>query len=203
MTELSPLATCLGIDDHREALRGRPDLLRTVGRPVWNVEIRLFDAAGAEMPEGTPGEIMVRGPTVMRGYWGAGADETPLRDGWLATGDIGVFDPGGYLRLIDRKKDIIISGGENVASLEVETVLGDHPDVVECAVIGRPDAAWGERVHAVVVVRSGTTPPTASTLDAHCRATLAAYKCPKSWDIGTTPLPRTAIGKIDKKALRQ
>lgn len=203
MTELSPLATCLGIEDHREALRGRPDLLRSVGRPVWNVEIRLCDAAGVQMPDGTPGEIMVRGPTVMRGYWGAGADETPLRDGWLATGDIGVFEPGGYLRLIDRKKDIIISGGENVASLEVETVLADHPDVVECAVIGRPDDAWGERVHAVVVVRGAAMPFEASTLEMHCRATLASYKCPKSWDIGTAPLPRTAIGKIDKKALRQ
>lgn len=203
MTELSPLATCLGIDDHREALRGRPDLLRSVGRPVWNVEIRMCDAEGAEMPEGTPGEIMVRGPTVMRGSWGAGAGDTPVHDGWLATGDIGVFDPGEYLRLIDRRKDIIISGGENVASLEVETVLGDHPDVAECAVVGRPDQAWGERVHAVVVVRDAAAPPPASMLDAHCRATLAAYKCPKSWDIRAEPLPRTAIGKIDKKALRQ
>jgi len=203
MTELSPLATCLGIEDHRAALAGRPDLLRTVGRPVWNVDIRLCGEDGAIVPDGVAGEIMVRGPTVMKGYWGKDPSESPLRDGWLATGDIGVFEPGGYLRLIDRKKDIIISGGENVASLEVENVLNEFPGVIECAVIGRPDDAWGERVHAVVVIRKGTPAPTQQGLAAHCRATLAAYKCPKSWDIRVDPLPRTAIGKIDKRALRQ
>jgi len=203
MKELSPLATCLSMDDHREALGGRPALLRTVGRPVWNVDIRLCDDRGAVVPDGTAGEIMVSGPTVMLGYWDDAPSDSPLRDGWLATGDIGVFEPGGYLRLVDRKKDIIITGGENVASLEVENVLTEFPDVIECAVVGRPDDAWGERVHAVVVIRDGMPGPTPQDLEAHCRARLAAFKCPRSWDIRSAPLPRTAVGKIDKRALRQ
>lgn len=199
MTELSPLVTCLDRTDHARAAAGRPDLLETVGRPVWNVEVALTDDAGANVTQGRPGEILVRGPTVMQGYFGEDPADGPVRDGWYHTGDIGVFEPDGYLRLVDRKKDIIITGGENVASLEVENVLSHFPGVRECAVIARPDAAWGERVHAVVVCEADVTE---AALEAHCRARLAAYKCPRSWSLGTSPLPRTSVGKIDKRGLR-
>ncbi|MEW6639480.1 MAG: long-chain-fatty-acid--CoA ligase [Pseudomonadota bacterium] len=200
MTELSPVATILGPEDHApEAPRQR---LRSAGRPVWSAEVRVVDADDRELPCGEIGEIVVRGPMVMQGYWNQPElTAQTLRGGWMHTGDSGYFAPDGYLYVADRIKDMIISGGENVYSVEVENAVGAHPDVAQCAVIGVPDARWGERVHAVVVRRPGTA-PTAEAIIAHCRDLIAGYKCPRSVDIRDEALPLSSVNKVNKAALR-
>lgn len=201
MTELSPVATCLTIADHAEAARGGVSRLRSVGRAVPHVEIEIRDTAGRALPAGEIGEVCVRGPTVMAGYWNdPAATAAAVRDGWMHTGDAGYFDADGYLHLVDRIKDIVITGGENVASIEVEDALYRHPAVAECAVVGLPHPHWGEVVHAVVVTRG---PVETAALEAHCRAHLAGFKIPRSWDIRSAPLPRNAVGKILKHVLRR
>jgi acyl-CoA synthetase (AMP-forming)/AMP-acid ligase II len=150
---------------------------------------------------GTTGEITVRGPTVMRGYWGRPAEtEAALVDGWLRTDDAGLFDEEGLLHVVDRIKDMIVTGGENVYSAEVENVLTQHPAVQSCAVIGIPDKDWGERVHAVVVVRAGSE-VRVDALIAHCRERIAGYKCPRSVEF-RAELPLSAAGKLQKFQLR-
>lgn len=197
-TELSPVATMLLPQDHR---RGSP-LLRTAGQPVPNVELRIADADDHPLPAGEVGEVQVRGPTVMQGYWNR-PEETAraLRGGWMHTGDAGLLDTKGYLTLVDRLKDMIVSGGENVYSAEVENALHDHPSVLECAVFGVPHARWGEAVHAVVVTRPEFDATEAALL-AHCRTRIAGYKCPKSIELRAAPLPRSGAGKVQKSALR-
>ncbi len=198
MTELSGSVSFLTVDDHRRAAAGEEALLDTVGKPLPTAEIRLVED-GIDVPPGEQGEILVRAAQVMAGYWhDPDATANTLRDGWLHTGDIGRFNAAGYLAVVDRKKDMIISGGENVASREVEEALRQFPGVKDCAVIGLPDPRWGERVCAVLV-ESDTTAD--ADLEAHCRALLAGYKLPRAW-FRVDALPLNASNKVDKPALR-
>ena len=200
MTELSPLATYLGPEDHR--LDGPTHRLRSAGKPVPGVEVRVADAADQTLQVGEVGEILVRGPNVMKGYWRQPElTENALRGGWMHTGDSGRFDADGYVYVVDRVKDMIISGGENVYSTEVENAIAQHSDVAQCAVIGIPNPKWGEAVHAVVVLRAGGTTD-AELLIEHCRSLIAGYKCPRSLDIRSEPLPLSSVNKVDKAALR-
>ncbi|MBV9735297.1 MAG: AMP-binding protein, partial [Acidisphaera sp.] len=151
----------------------------------------------------TIGELMLRGNTVMRGYLkNPAATRAAFAGGWFHTGDLAVLHPDGYVEVKDRSKDIIISGGENISSLEVEEVLYRHPDVLEAAVVAHPDAKWGEVPHAFVTLREGAGgAATEAGLIAWCRAAMAHFKCPRHVSFG--PLPKTSTGKIQKYALRE
>ncbi|WP_062896100.1 acyl-CoA synthetase [Mycobacterium avium] len=197
MTELSPTTTVLTAADHHD-----PALLRSAGRAVPIAEVKVVDPDENEVPLGTVGEVVARGPHVMLGYWNR-PEETAqaLRGGWMHTGDGGYMDDEGYLFIVDRLKDMIVSGGENVYSAEVENALAQHPSVAACAVIGVPDAEWGERVHALVVLQKGTE-ATAEELREHCGALIARYKAPRSVDF-VDALPLTPAVKVDKRALRE
>jgi len=201
MTELSPVVTILGWRDHlpEAADSGR---LRSAGRPAMFAEVAVVDPQDQPVSSGTHGEIVARGPMVMQGYWNR-PDLTAeaLRGGWMHTGDIGYFDEAGYLYVVDRLKDMIITGGENVWSQEVENALASHPAVAQCAVIGKPDPHWGEAVHAVVNLREGMA-ASAEDLIAHCRGLIAHYKCPRSVDIRAKPMPLSGANKILKSELR-
>ncbi|SFO48132.1 Acyl-CoA synthetase (AMP-forming)/AMP-acid ligase II [Pseudonocardia ammonioxydans] len=197
MTELSPLAALLSPDDHR-----RTDLLRAAGRAAQNSEIRIVDPEDREVPRGTVGEIVCRGGNVMRGYWGLPEETaTTLRGGWMHTGDGGYMDDQGYVFVVDRIKDMIVTGGENVYSAEVENALATHSGVASCAVIGVPDDEWGERVHAVVVAAPGHTPG-AEELREHVKSLIAGYKAPRSVELADA-LPVSGAGKILKRELRR
>jgi acyl-CoA synthetase (AMP-forming)/AMP-acid ligase II len=195
MTELLT-ATLLGDEDHR-----RGDRAGSAGRAVGHTEVRIVDPVGNEVPAGTVGEVTVRGPSVMAGYWDQ-PEETAaaIRDGWMRTGDGGYLDRDGYLYVVDRVKDMIISGGENVYSVEVENAIGQHPAVAACAVIGLPDADWGERVHAVVVPKPAAS-VTLDELRAHTSRLIAGYKAPRSLEV-VDALPMSGAGKVLKAELR-
>jgi long-chain acyl-CoA synthetase len=200
MTELSPMATYLPVEDHR--LDGGARRLRSAGVPAPGVEVRVVDADDQPVAAGVVGEIVVRGPNVMKGYWRQPElTAQTLRGGWMHTGDGGYLDEDGYLFVVDRVKDMIVSGGENVYSTEVENAIASHPAVAQCAVVGIPDDTWGEAVHAVVVPRDGEHLD-ADDLDRHCRGLIAAYKCPRSVEIRPEPLPLSSVNKINKAALR-
>ena len=176
--------------------------LQSVGRPRTDVEVRVVDDAGVPLPQGEAGEIVVRGDVVMAGYWNQPeATAETLRDGWLHTGDVGSFDEDGYLTLQDRSKDLIISGGMNIYPREVEEVLLRHPDVAEVAVVGRPDAEWGETVSAFVVPVAGAAPST-DELDQLCLDCIARYKRPKEYRF-VDGLPTSNYGKVLKRELRK
>ncbi|MCR9106470.1 MAG: AMP-binding protein [Gammaproteobacteria bacterium] len=199
MTELCGSVAFLTAQDHQLALQ-KSALLQSVGHVLPTARVRLVDDNGADCPPGVAGEITVQAAQQFSGYWGdEAASAQALRDGWLHTGDIGRFDSAGYLYIVDRKKDMIISGGENVASREVEEVLRTHPAVRDCAVIGLPDARWGETVAAVIVAQAATDN---ASLEKHCRARLGAYKTPRHW-FQASALPLNAAGKVDKPLLRQ
>ena len=199
MTELSGSAAFLTVADHRLAADTRPELLQSVGKPLPTVEIRLVGEAGRDCATGESGEILVKGRQCMRGYWNQPeATALAIVDGWLHTGDIGRFDAEGYLYIVDRKKDMIISGGENVASREVEEVMRRHPAVKDCAVIGLPDPRWGESIYCILQLEAEVDD---SELVDHCRRFLAHYKTPRRW-IRVASLPLNAAGKVDKPALR-
>ncbi|MBK6802313.1 MAG: AMP-binding protein [Novosphingobium sp.] len=201
MTELSPVATMLDWEDHLPSPRSSA-LLKSAGKPVATVEIAVIAPDGTHLPTGSHGEIAVRGPTVMMGYWNRpDLTQATIRNGWLHTGDIGFIDDEGYLTIADRLKDMIITGGENVFSQEVEQALSTHPAVSQCAVFGLPDAKWGEAVHAVVTLHAGAETSSAE-LVAHCRDLLAHYKCPRSVDIRAAPMPLSGSNKIQKSDLR-
>lgn len=173
----------------------------SVGRPVAHVEVAIVDGDDEKVPAGTLGEIVVRGPKVMSGYWrDQAATDAALRGGWFHTGDIGRLDEDGFLYIEDRKKDMIVSGGENIASPEVERVLYENPDVIEAAVIGMPHPKWGEVPKAFVVLRSGSTLD-AEALQEFCRGRLARYKVPAHVEF-IESLPRTPSGKVLKRSLR-
>ncbi|MFT4120417.1 class I adenylate-forming enzyme family protein [Bradyrhizobium sp.] len=194
-TETCPVAiyTRLGSDLSRVGSTGLAGLC---------CEAKVIDQAGIEVPAGAPGEIAVRGPNVFFEYWGnADATRDALQDGWYRTGDIGLCDPDGYFWVRDRKKNMIISGGENVYPAEVERVLLEHPDISECAVIGRADPRWDEVPIAYVIRRSGCRLG-ADELKAHLQAQLARYKVPREI-IFVTDLPRTALGKVQHFLLKQ
>nr|WP_246563115.1 long-chain fatty acid--CoA ligase [Bradyrhizobium liaoningense] len=194
-TETCPIAiyTRLGGDLSRAGSTGLPGLC---------CEAKVIDQAGSDVPAGTPGEIAVRGPNVFFEYWGnADATRDALRDGWYRTGDIGLCDADGYFWVRDRKKNVIISGGENIYPAEVERVLLEHPDVSDCAVIGRPDPRWDEVPIAYVIPRSGCRLE-ADELRTHIQAQLARYKVPRDI-VFVTDLPRTALGKVQHFLLKQ
>jgi long-chain acyl-CoA synthetase len=159
-----------------------------------------MDEQNEVVADGTPGEVCFRGPNVMQGYYNRpDANAETLIDGWLHTGDVGYRDPDGYFFLVDRTKDMIIRGGENIYPREIEDVLLEHDSVKEAAVVGRPDEVRGEEVHAVVALVSGED---TAVLEEHCRERLAAFKVPSSWEV-VVELPKTSTGKIDKKPLRE
>jgi acyl-CoA synthetase (AMP-forming)/AMP-acid ligase II len=197
MTELSPVATMLGPEDHRARRK-----LASAGRPAPHVEVRICDPEGTELARGEVGEICVRGANVMTGYWERPQETAAaLRDGWMCTGDGGYMDDEGYLFVVDRIKDMIVTGGENVYCAEVENVLSTHPAVAACAVIGLPDEDWGERVHAVVVLAEGQTTD-AQQLREHSKSRIAGYKAPRSVDF-VDALPLSGAGKVLKRDLRE
>ena len=197
-TEMAPIATALR---HEERLLDG-ELGRSCGRAVAGVDVRIFDPAGKEVPPGEIGEVVVRGPNIMPGYWNKPEPTAAvLRHGWYYSGDLGYMNERGYLFLVDRAKDMIISGGENVYSTEVEEILYKHPAVLEAAVFGVPDATWGEAVHAVVVPRPGHAVD-AAILVAFCRDQIAGYKVPKQIELRSDPLPKSGPGKVLKRELR-
>jgi len=201
MTELSPVVTILGWRDHGPEATAT-NRLRSAGRPAMLAEIAIVGPDDRQLPSGQHGEIVARGPMVMQGYWNRPEQTAEaLRGGWMHTGDVGYLDEDGYLFVVDRLKDMIITGGENVWSQEVENALASHPAVSQCAVIGKPDPLWGETVHAVVNLRDGMDATEADLL-AHCRGLIAHYKCPRSVDIRDQPMPLSGANKILKSDLR-
>jgi acyl-CoA synthetase (AMP-forming)/AMP-acid ligase II len=201
MTELSPMATILSQEMHREAGRAK-GRHRSAGRAAIGCEIRIVDSQGNEASRGTVGEVAVRGPGVMLGYWNKPAETAAVvRDGWMHTGDGAWMDEDGYIFIADRLKDMIISGGENIYSAEVENALSRHPAVAACAVIGIPSEQWSETVHAVVVRKPGQD-PSIEDLVAHCRTLIAHYKCPRSVEF-CDALPLSGAGKVLKTKLRE
>jgi long-chain acyl-CoA synthetase len=197
-TETTPITTLL---PHEEAIVGTP-LDRSCGQPAVGVDLRIVDRSGTEVPPGVVGEIVVRSPSVMTGYWRKPAESAEvLAGGWYHTGDLGYRDKESYLFLVDRAKDMIVSGGENIYSTEVESALAAHPAVTEVAVFGVPDERWGEAVYAVAVVCGPQV--TADELLAHCRGRIAGFKVPGHLELRTEPLPKSAAGKILKRDLRE
>ncbi|MBI1791372.1 MAG: long-chain fatty acid--CoA ligase [Acidobacteria bacterium] len=196
LTETSPLLTTLYDEEHTSRR------LLSCGRPVMGVEVAVVDPMGNPAPVGTPGEIVARGPNVMKGYW---KNEQATRDAflgdWFRTGDIAYQDEEGYLYIVDRQKDMIVTGGENVYSSEVEAAIYSHSAIKECAVIGVPDPNWGEAVMACVTLQDGAA-LTAEELVAHCRTRLANYKLPRRVEFLPGELPKSGTNKILKRALR-
>ncbi len=179
------------------------DKLLSCGRPCPGVDVQVVDESGMRVKNGSHGELVARGANVMRGYWN-NPEETALtfRNGLFRTGDIGYQDASGYCYILDRLKDMIVTGGENVYSGEVEAVIYQHPDVLETAVFGVPDLQWGEIVTACVVLKPGRT-LSDDALIAHCRRTLANYKVPRRIEFFETELPKSGSGKILKRILRE
>ena len=201
MTELSPLAT-LNPAWYHTAEGRKAGKLRSAGRASHCTEVKIVDADGREVPRGTVGEVIVRGPNVMQGYWNKPEQTAAaLKNGWMHTGDGAYMDEDGFIFIADRLKDMIISGGENIYSAEVENALAQHPAVAACAVIGIPSDQWGESVHAVVVLKPDVKPEASELID-HCKALIAGYKCPRSVDF-VAALPLSGAGKVLKTTLRE
>ena len=197
-TETSPLIS--GLANEVELLGTERE--KSAGQPVLGCEVVIRGDDGQPLPPDSAGEVTVRGANVMAGYWNKPEQTAAaLRDGWYWTGDVGRLDADGYLFLLDRSKDMIISGGENVYCTEVEDALYTHPAVREATVFGIPDPQWGEAVHAVVVLREDTDAD-AAALIGHCRERIAGYKVPRSIEFRTEPLPTSGPGKVLKRELR-
>jgi len=202
-TETSPFLTCMTLRGTKlEGTEAEVRRLASCGQAIVGVDVRVVDGEGKPVKPGEVGEIVARGPNVMLGYWNR-PEETAqaLRDGWVHTGDMATVDEENFIFILDRAKDMIITGGENVFSPEVENALYRHPAVLEAAVIGIPDAEWGEAVKAVVVLRPGQK-VSEEALIAHCREWIAHYKCPKTVDF-VDSLPKSGPGKILKSELRK
>jgi long-chain acyl-CoA synthetase len=201
-TECAPLSTINGPESH--VVEGPLAYkFRSAGRAALGVEIRIVDDDGNEVPRGEVGEITVRGPNVMQGYWRQPElTAAALRNGWMFSGDGGRMDEDGYVYVVDRMKDMIITGGENVYSAEVEDAVHGHGAVAECAVIGVPDDKWGERVHAIVRLKDGQD-VTSDDIVTHCHTLIAGFKCPRSVSFRDEPLPLSGAGKILKTELRK
>jgi long-chain acyl-CoA synthetase len=203
LTEASPLLTVLNHQDHLVTDEKSERRLSSCGKPVRGVDVRVVKEDDSDAKPGEVGEIIARGPNIMLGYWKRPEDtEDVLRHGWLHTGDLATVDDEGYIYLVDRKKDMIVTGGENVYSTEVEAALYAHPAVKEAAVIPIPDSDWGEAVHACVALRNGLQ-VTAAELEEFCRERLANYKVPRSIEFIDDELPKGGTGKILKKQLRE
>ncbi|MBI4199487.1 MAG: long-chain-fatty-acid--CoA ligase [Chloroflexi bacterium] len=206
-TETASTITMLPPEDHR--LTGSPEeiarklkRLSSIGKPLADVEVRIVDEEGRDVSLGQVGEIVARGPRLMKGYWGKEqATQETIRGGWLYTGDLGYFDEDGYIYLAGRAKDVIKRGGEMVSPEEVEQALQSHPAVEEAAVIGVPDAQWGERVRAIVVVKRGQRLKEEELIE-YCRQRLASYKKPESV-VFVKEVPRNPLGKVLKRVLRE
>jgi acyl-CoA synthetase (AMP-forming)/AMP-acid ligase II len=180
-----------------------PDKLTSCGRPCPGIDVRVVDQSGTEVSAGQTGELVARGANVMHGYWKNPEETTrAFRDGFFRTGDVGRQDADGYFYILDRLKDMIVTGGENVYSGEVEAVLYEHPAVREAAVFGIPDPQWGELVMACVVLKPGEV-LSANDLMAYCRRSLANYKIPRRVEFLDTELPKSGSGKILKRILRE
>jgi fatty-acyl-CoA synthase len=206
LTETSPVLTVAKI---KRGVTGSDDELRdkrtTAGIPIPGVRVEIMDEQRRIVPHdgASRGEVVARGNSVMAGYRGlAEATDQVMIDGWFHTGDIGTIDADGYLHIVDRKKDIIITGGENVSSIEIEKAIFEHPAVAECAVIAAPDAHWGEVPIAIVVRKQGMDVDEAA-LVAHCKGRLAGFKVPRRFIFADAPLPKGGTGKILKRALRE
>jgi fatty-acyl-CoA synthase len=206
LTETSPVATSardkstVQFADEEDRLRRRA----MTGWPLPGCEVRVVDLGMNDVPRDmrTFGEIVIRGDNVMDGYYKEPqATAAVMTNGWLHTGDMAVWDEENYIQIVDRQKDIIISGGENISSLEVEEVLYKHPDVMEAAVVAQPDAKWGETPHAFVTLKPGASNVSDADIIAWCRAHLAHFKCPRFVTFGS--LPKTSTGKIQKYELRE
>ena len=207
-TEATGSMTTLGPDDHR--LDGTPEenekkvqRLRSVGRPMTDIDVAIMAPDGRILPANEEGEICIRGDRVMRGYNKRDDDtESALKDGWLHTGDVGKIDEGGYLFITGRLKDMVIRGGENIAPAEIEQVLEDHPGVAEAAIIGVPDVEWGEVCKAIMVPVAGSDLPSEQELTEYVKSRLASYKAPALYQ-WVEELPRNPMGKILKTDLRR
>ena len=200
MTELAPLGSMLPRSMRSPAVAGKR--LASCGQTMPNLELKIVDEHGTEVPRGSTGEIVVRGPTVMQGYWNMPVEtEAAFRGGWFHTGDAALMDDEGYLYIVDRLKDMIISGGENIYSIEVENAISMMPGVAEVAVIGVPDDRWGEAVHAVVVPAHAAD-LTAEAVIGWARERLATYKAPRSVTMRPERLPVSGAGKVLKSELR-
>jgi long-chain acyl-CoA synthetase len=191
LTETSPVATLNPFNRPKK---------EAIGVPVPGTDVRLVDNDGRDVPRGEPGELWIKGPQVMKGYWQR-PDETAkvLRDGWLATGDIAIMDPDGYIQIVDRKKDMILVSGFNVYPNEVEAVLSTHPGVGDNAVVGVPDDETGEIVVAFVTPKDESL--TEESVRQHCKQSLTGYKVPKIV-VFKKDLPKTNVGKVLRKDLR-
>jgi len=207
MTEAAPIVTCLTVADHERGATGEEPFagrLRSAGRPVVGVEVEVRRDDGVTPCEvDEPGEVFVRGPNIMQGYWNR-PEETAhalVDGGWYRSGDAARVDADGYVYIVDRVKDMIISGGENVYSTEVENAIHSHDAVLECAVFGIPHEKWGEQVHAAIVLRDGAAADETQIIE-HCRALIAGYKIPRSVEF-LDALPKSGAGKILKKDLRE
>ena len=198
-TELAPVATTLSAQAHREG----GDKLKSAGRPTAVTDIRIVGEDGRDCAVGCSGEIAARGPHAMMGYWNK-PEETAaaLREGWVFTGDAGYLDEDGYLFIVDRVKDMVVTGGENVFTTEVENAVISHEAVRDVAVIGIPHAEWGEAVHAIVILHPGSA-VTETELIGHCREHIAGYKLPRSFTFREEPLPLSGAGKVLKTELRK
>ena len=199
MTECSSVLTLLGPEDHRSGT----ERASSAGRPVLGVRLAIQDRGGNVLRPGEDGEVCAKGGNFMTSYWNRPKEtERAFRDGWYHTGDVGHLDQDGYLYLVDRVNDMIVSGGENVYSVEVENAISTHPDVAQVAVFGIPHPTWGEQVHAVVVPREGAT-VTEDEIKEHARQAIARYKVPKSVEIRDEPLPLSGALKPLKRELRR
>jgi long-chain acyl-CoA synthetase len=207
MTEAAPLVSYLPAEDHARGSAGdepHATRLKSAGRAVFGVQVSVRRPDGSEAEPGEPGEVWVRGPNVMLGYWRR-REETAAalaEGGWYRSGDAAHMDADGYIYIVDRLKDMIITGGENVYCTEVENALYSHPAVLEAAAFGVPDERWGERVHAAVVLRPGSEACEDDLIE-HCRRRIAGYKLPRSVEFHAAALPKSGAGKILKRVLRQ
>lgn len=199
MTEGSPLVT--GLVNEVELLG--QERSKSAGLPIMGIDVVIRDVDGNEVASGEAGEVTIRGNNIMKGYWNKPEQTAAaLRDGWYWSGDVGRMDDDGYVFLLDRSKDMIISGGENVYCTEVEDVIYTNPAVLEATVFGIPSDKWGEAVHAVVVLRDGAELTTDELMD-HCRQSLGGYKLPRSVEFSSEPLPKSGPGKVLKRQLRE
>jgi len=200
--EIATQGTILTKKEHWDAIRNQKDRLKSCGRPVLICQMKVVDEQNKELGPGAIGEVTARGPHMMKGYWRK-EEETKktVVDGWIHTGDLGYMDGEGYLYLVDRKNDVIITGGMSVFSVEVENVLSQHLAVAEAIAIGIPDEKWGEMVLGIVVKAVGREASESELLE-YCRDKLAAYQRPKRIEFYDA-LPRTVYGKLDKKAVKK
>jgi len=207
MTEAAPLLTGLSSDAHRAGFEAEEGTLAyrrlmSAGQPVPGVVVRVVNDEMQDIKPGQVGEVIARGPNIMQGYWKLGKESAyGLRDGWLHTGDLATIDEDFYVYIVDRAKDMIVSGGENIYSVEVENALYKHPATLEAAVVGIPDDKWGEKVHAVVVFKPGQSASEEELVET-CREYIGGYKLPRSFEF-VEALPKSGAGKILKRNLRE